>query len=84
MMSKRMRDGPKAKAAAGRKATGSYAYGFQPTRQGRERGAAPRSDEQDTVARIVELRRAGRSYREIAAALDAEGRGRAGPGAGHR
>jgi DNA invertase Pin-like site-specific DNA recombinase len=70
---KRMRDGRKAKAAAGRKATGSYAYGYQGAGKGRDRDAAPREDEQAAVARIVELRRAGQSYRAIATTLDAEG-----------
>ncbi|MDQ2789590.1 MAG: recombinase family protein [Actinomycetota bacterium] len=33
----------------------------------------PREDEQRTVRRIVELRRAGQTYRAIAASLDSEG-----------
>jgi DNA invertase Pin-like site-specific DNA recombinase len=72
-ISKRLRDGIKAKAAAGKHATGSYAYGYHGTGKGRERDAAPREDEQRAVRRIVELRRAGDSYRAIAATLDAEG-----------
>ena len=38
-----------------------------------DRDAGPIEAEQKAVARIVELRRAGRSYREIAKALDTEG-----------
>lgn len=70
---KRLRDGIKAKAATGRKATGSYAYGYEGSGKGRERDAAPRGDEQRAVNRIVELRRAGQPYRAIATTLDAEG-----------
>lgn len=39
----------------------------------RMRDAAPRDDAQQAVSRILELRRAGKSYRVIAATLDAEG-----------
>jgi DNA invertase Pin-like site-specific DNA recombinase len=70
---KRLRDGRKAKAAAGRHAVGQYAYGKQGAGKGRERDAAENPAEIPAVARIVELRQAGRSYREIAAALDSEG-----------
>lgn len=70
---KRLRDGRRAKAAEGRHAVGQYAYGYTGAGKGRERDAAPRDDEQRAVARIVELRRAGRPYRAIAATLDAEG-----------
>jgi DNA invertase Pin-like site-specific DNA recombinase len=70
---KRMRDGRQAKVEAGRKAVGAYAYGYQGQGKGRERDAAPRSDEQRAVRRIAELRGDGKSYREIAATLDAEG-----------
>lgn len=73
MIAKRMRDGRAAKAAAGRKATGDYAYGYRGEGRGRERDAAPHPDEQAAVSRIVELRKAGTPYRAIAAALDAEG-----------
>ena len=74
MTTKRLRDGRKVKAAAGRHAVGQYRYGYQGAGKGRERDAAPaREDEQAAVARIVELRRAGQSYRAIAATLDAEG-----------
>ena len=70
---RRMREGRKAKAAAGRKAVGDYAYGYQGDGKGRDRDAAPHPNEQRAVVRIVELRRSGRSYRQIAAALDHEG-----------
>lgn len=70
---KRLRDGRSAKAAAGRKATGSYAYGYAGVGKGRERDAAPVEAEQRAVKRIVALRHAGRSYREIAADLDSLG-----------
>ncbi len=70
---KRLRDGIRAKAETGRKATGRYAFGYEGTGKGRERDAAPRADEQRAVRRIVELRAAGAPYRTIAATLDAEG-----------
>lgn len=70
---KRMRDGRKAKAETGRKATGAYAYAYEGTGKGRDRDATPRPAEQTAVARIAELRATGRSYRQIAATLDTEG-----------
>ena len=70
---KRMRDGMKAKAATGKKATGSYAYGYEGAGKGRERDAAPRDDEQRAVERIMQLRSAGVPYRVIASTLDNEG-----------
>lgn len=70
---KRLRDGRRAKAEQGKHAVGAYPFGYQGTGKGRERDAGPRDDEQAAVARIVELRRAGGSYRVIAAALDDEG-----------
>jgi DNA invertase Pin-like site-specific DNA recombinase len=73
MVVKRLRDGRRAKAAAGRKATGAYAYGYAGAGKGRDRDAAPREDEQAAVRRIVELRQAGQSYRQIVAALEDEG-----------
>ncbi|MEU8186031.1 recombinase family protein [Micromonospora carbonacea] len=69
----RMRHGRLAKQRAGRKATGQYAYGFHGQGKGRDRDAAPNPDEQPAVAEIVRRRRAGESYRVIAAALDAAG-----------
>ena len=50
-----------------------YRYGYTGAGKGRDRNAALRADEQAAVARIVELRRAGESYRAIAASLDTEG-----------
>lgn len=73
MVSKRLREGRAAKAAAGRKATGTYAYGFAGHGRGRERDAVPVVDEQRAVQRIVALREAGLSYRGIAEQLDREG-----------
>jgi DNA invertase Pin-like site-specific DNA recombinase len=74
MVAKRLRDGRFAKAAAGRKAVGDYPFGYSATGRGRERDAGPSASEQEAVACIVALRRDGCSYREIARALDAEGR----------
>jgi len=73
MVVKRLRDGRLAKAAAGRKATGDYAYGYAGAGKGRERDAAPVQHEQAGVRRIVELRQAGQSYRQIVGVLEAEG-----------
>lgn len=73
MVVKRLRDGRAAKAGTGRKTTGSYPYGYTGVGKGRDRDAAPRTDEQRAVARIVELRQAGESYRAIATILGAEG-----------
>jgi DNA invertase Pin-like site-specific DNA recombinase len=73
LVSKRLRDGRRAKAATGRKAVGDYAYGTRGAGKGRDRDASPDPDEVPVVARILELRSAGQSYRAIAATLDAEG-----------
>jgi len=73
MIVKRMRDGRRAKARAGRHAVGQYRYGYEGSGKGRARDAATRVSEQAAVARIVELRAEGESYRAIAATLDAEG-----------
>ena len=70
---KKLRDGRKAKAAAGRHAVGVYRYGMQGHGEGKTRDAAPNPTEQAAVRRIVELRRAGKSYRVIGETLDAEG-----------
>lgn len=70
---KRMRDGRRAKAAAGRKAVGQYAYGYHGDGKGRERDAAPNPDEQRAVDVICKMRAANQSYRVIAAHLDAAG-----------
>lgn len=73
MITKRLRDGRKAKAAAGKHSVGEYAYGYTGTGKGRDQDAGPEADEQVAVSRIVELREAGESYRSIASTLDAEG-----------
>lgn len=56
MIAKRMRDGRKAKADAGRHAVGAYPYGFTGTGEGRDRDAGPRAEEQEALSRILELR----------------------------
>ena len=73
MVTKRLRDGRTAKAATGRKAVGAYPFGYRGTGKGRERDAGPDEVEQVALGRIAELRRDGKSYREIARTLDAEG-----------
>ena len=73
MVTKRLRDGRAAKADAGRKAVGAYAYGYRGAGKGRERDAAPDQAEQVAVLRIVEMRQGGASYRQIVSALEAEG-----------
>jgi len=70
---RRMRQGMLAKAAAGRHAVGQYAYGYRGVGKGKSRDAGPDENEQRAVARILELRADGASYRQIAATLDAEG-----------
>jgi DNA invertase Pin-like site-specific DNA recombinase len=70
---KRLRDGRRAKAAAGRHAVGQYAYGMQGVGKGKERDAGENPGEIPALARIVELRRGGQSYRQIALQLDSEG-----------
>lgn len=72
-LAKRMRDGRRAKAATGKKATGAYAFGYRGEGVGRERDAAPNPDEQLVITRIVELRSGGASYRNIVSTLDSEG-----------
>ena len=67
--------GRRAKAASGGHAGGTYAFGqTSGTTADRRRDAVPHVDEQATVARAVELRQQGESYRAVAAQLDAEGR----------
>lgn len=73
MVVKRLRDGRAAKATAGRKAVGAYAYGTHGQGEGRDRDAAPNPQEAATVARILELRKEGKSYRAIGEQLDTEG-----------
>lgn len=70
---KRLRDGRKAKASAGKHATGLYPFGYAAGGKGRDRDAVPLDSEQAAVRLIVDLRESGQSYREIVAALEAEG-----------
>jgi len=70
---KRLKDGRAAKEASGRKAVGAYAYGTHGVGEGRERDAGTNPAEATARDRILELRRASKSYREICEALDAEG-----------
>lgn len=69
MIVKRMRDGRRTTAEKGEYAYGSPHYGY------RSAGGALVADqgEQDTLARIRELRSEGRSYRSMAATLTEEG-----------
>jgi DNA invertase Pin-like site-specific DNA recombinase len=73
MVVKRLRDGRAAKKATGRKSVGAYAYGTHGEGEGRDRDAAPNPAEAAAVARILELRAEGQSYRAIGEQLDAEG-----------
>jgi DNA invertase Pin-like site-specific DNA recombinase len=73
MVVKRLRDGRKAKADAGRHSTGAYAYGLRGGGKGRQRDAVPDEDERLIVERVGELRSAGDSYRSICATLTSEG-----------
>jgi DNA invertase Pin-like site-specific DNA recombinase len=73
MVVKRLKDGRNAKAATGRHSVGAYPYGYMGAGTGRERDVAPNPQEQLGLARIVELRRAGNSYRAIVATLATEG-----------
>ena len=69
----RMRKGRLAKAAAGKHAVGTYPYGYRAGGEGRDRDAVPDAAEQQAVAVVGRMRREGRSYREITAALEAAG-----------
>ena len=75
LMAKRLSDGRRRKAEDGLHAGGTYRFGTTggQTADGK-RDAVPVPGEQATVARILELRQQGESYRSIAATLDAEGR----------
>jgi DNA invertase Pin-like site-specific DNA recombinase len=70
---KRLKDGRAAKDASGRKSVGAYAYGTHGVGEGRERDAGSNPAEAAAHARTLELRRSGKSYREICEALNAEG-----------
>lgn len=74
MLTKRMRAGMRIKAAQGRHATGIYPFGYRGHHAHRTVDKGPHEDEQPTVARILELRSQGETYRAIAARLDHEGR----------
>lgn len=69
----RMRHGKQAKRTTGKKADGQYAFGYQQTGTGRDKDAGPQVEQQKVVHRIVELRDAGHSFREICDELNAEG-----------
>ncbi|MEI2730293.1 MAG: recombinase family protein [Candidatus Nanopelagicales bacterium] len=73
MTVKKLRDGRRAKSATGKKAVGEYAFGFRGEGKGRDRDAAPDTDEQAAVAKILGLRKRGATYRDIANALDSDG-----------
>ena len=55
-------------------AAGDYRFGYRGAGEDKGRDAAPNPDEQAVVARIMELRGEGQSYRLIAERLDAEGK----------
>lgn len=73
MITKRLRDGRKMKALAGKHSVGQYQFGLTGIGEGRERDAGPCEDEQQAVTRIVELRAQGLSYRAVGERLDGEG-----------
>jgi DNA invertase Pin-like site-specific DNA recombinase len=73
MITKRMRDGIRAKRAQGRHATGAYPYGYRAERHGRQVDAAPDEREQAIVRMIADMRSADASYRDICAALNTAG-----------
>ena len=75
-IAKRLRDGRKAKAAAGGHATGAVPYGRRSEKRSPSNPhgkLVPVPDEQAAVARMLALRASGASTREIAAALTVEG-----------
>jgi DNA invertase Pin-like site-specific DNA recombinase len=73
MVVKRLRDGRASKARSGRKAVGTYPFGYQGAGKGRERDSIANRDEQVVVAAICRHRRNGLTYRAIAELLDDEG-----------
>ncbi|MGH3725013.1 MAG: recombinase family protein [Mycobacterium sp.] len=76
LVAKRLRDGRRAKAAAGGHATGATPYGWRSARRSADNPAGalvPVQAEQAALERMRELRKAGHSTREIAGALTAEG-----------
>jgi len=73
LIAKRMRDGRKAKAAAGGKFTGRYPFGQAGEGKPGQRVTVVVKGEAAIAYRLIELRDAGLSYRQIGAVLDAEG-----------
>jgi DNA invertase Pin-like site-specific DNA recombinase len=73
MLVLRMRKGKAAKSTTGRKTDGQYAYGYKATGTGRDRDAGPQPEQQAVVARIVQLRDAGQSWRQVCDELNAGG-----------
>lgn len=73
MIAKRLRDGMKAKRAAGKHATGQYRYGTHGVGRGRERDAGVNPDEQGAVEIVKSMKAAGHTYRAIATALNESG-----------
>lgn len=76
LVAKRLRDGRRAKAAAGGHATGATPYGWKSGKRGpgNPNGALePVPAEQAALRRMVELRAAGASTHQIADTLTAEG-----------
>lgn len=71
LVAKRMRDGRRLKADRGGHAVGQHAFGYRSG--GRGADSVPDDHEQQVVRRILELREAGQSYRQIATQLDGEG-----------
>jgi len=61
------------KATRGHHAGGRYAFGTRAEGKGKGRDAVEDESEQQIIARILEMRQAGLSYRQVAAALDAAG-----------
>lgn len=71
MIAARLRAGRRLKGAKGGYAFGSPRFGQRATD---DHELAPDATEQETIARIAELHRAGRSLRDISRVLEAEGR----------
>jgi DNA invertase Pin-like site-specific DNA recombinase len=72
LVTKRLKDGRATKAATGRKAVGTYAFGQRAGGVGRDRDAVDDPGELRTVQRILERRAAGQSYRHIASDLNTD------------
>lgn len=74
LVTKRLRDGRAEKARTGRKAVGSYAFGYRAGGIGRERDSVEDPVEIETVREILARRSSGESYRAIAQALNDAGK----------